>query len=48
MGHSMSSMLSLSKFGLSEYSEKHVIGCFTLNNLEKRRLSFEDIVFGEH
>ena len=40
-------ILSLSKFDLSEYSEKkHVFGSFNLNNSEKHRLSFEDIFLG--
>ena len=39
-------MLSLSKFVLSEYSEKHVFWSFNLNNSEKHRLSFEDIFLG--
>ena len=39
-------MLSLSKFSLSEYAQKHVFGSFNLNNSEKYRLSFEDIFLG--
>ena len=39
-------MLSLPKFGLSEYAENHVFGSFNLNNSEKYRLSFEDIFLG--
>ena len=39
-------MLSLSKFGLSEYADKHVFGSFNLNNSERYRLSFEDIFWG--
>ena len=39
-------MLSLPKFGLSEYAEKHVFWSFNLNNSAKYRLSFEDIFLG--
>ena len=39
-------MLSLPKFGLSEYAQKHVFGSFNLNNSERYRLSFEDIFLG--
>ena len=39
-------MLSLPKFGLSKYAEKHVFGSFNLNNSEKYRLFFEDIFWG--
>ena len=39
-------MLSLSKFGLSEYSENRVIGSFSLNNSEIFRLSFQDTFLG--
>ena len=39
-------MLSLLQLGLSEYAEKkHVLGSLNLKNLEKHRLSFEDIFF---
>ena len=39
-------MLSLSKFGFSEYAEKHVFESLNLNNSEIFRLSFEDIFWG--
>ena len=40
-------MLSLSKFGLSEYAQKPSFWSFNLNNSEKYRLSFEDIFLGK-
>ena len=39
-------MLSLPKFGLSDYAEKTRFGSFNLNNSEKYSLSFEDIFLG--
>ena len=39
-------MLSLPKFGLSEYAQKPRFGSFNLNNSERYRLSFEDIFLG--
>ena len=40
-------LIRLLKLGLSEYTEKHVFGSFILNNSEKHRLSFEDILLGK-
>ena len=39
-------MLSLLKWGLSEYAEKTRFGSFNLDNSEIFRLSFEDIFLG--
>ena len=39
-------MLSLPKFGLSEYAEKTRFWSINLNNSENYRLSFEDIFLG--